>query len=285
MNWTSETLRAKQIYSVLLLGSLLCTPIWAQESEAELKRQLARVQQELKSEESALQQQRELDAQRKQILMQRLQQADQQIADLKRTQGQIQSEIRQAQANNNGLKATASGWEQRKTTTAREVAQVVLRVEKALVQDFPLQVEERTERLKALRQQLDQGALGPEEGMNRLWSILLERLRQGYQAEAWPGSFALAQGGSASGTYFRIGTVWQGFASEDGREVHFLTRTDSGYSWTAVPAQSLEMRAALKQAAQVATGKLPPQMARIPVQVKVTTSKSASPVSQPGASK
>lgn len=250
--------------SPVLFG--LGSQVWAQESEADLQRQMRKVEQEIQTEQASLQQQREIASQRVQRNQQRLEQASAQLNQLRATNEQLRGQINATKGQNQALKGSAQAYEAKRQSLTKELVGVVDMISQTTAQGFPIQREERLARLKELRQQLANGALSPEEGMNRLWTFVLERSRQSVEAETWPGSYQI-DGSSIPGRYVRLGTVFQAFINDDNSRMFFLVKKGNQWNWQEV-GNNVAFRSAMTEAFAVAESKQPPKLVRIPVHVE-----------------
>lgn len=238
----------------------------AQESEADLQRQMKKVEQEIAAEQSSLQQQREIANQRIQRNQERLQQGQAQLNQLRSNNNTLQGQINATKGQNQSLKASAAAYEARRVALSKDLIGALDQIAQSTSQGFPVLKEERLNRLKELRAQLSSGSLSPEEGMSRLWTFVLEKNRQAVEAETWPGSYS-ANGTSIPGRFVRLGTSFQAFVNEDQSRMFYMAKIGQNWQWVEIGNQA-PLRAALVDAFAVAEGKQSPKLVRIPVHVE-----------------
>lgn len=238
----------------------------AQESEADLQRQMKKVEQEISAEQAALQQQREIANQRTQRNQERIQAAQGQLAQIRANNNQLQGQINATKGQNQGLKASAAAYEAKRIALSKELVGSLDQIANSTASGFPVQKEERLARLKELRAQLLAGSLSPEEGMSRLWTFVLERNRQSVEAETWPGSYNV-DGTALPGRFVRLGTTFQAFINDDNSRMFYMAKIGNEWKWVEIGNQN-NTRAALLEAFAVAESKQSPKLVRIPVHVE-----------------
>jgi hypothetical protein len=252
-----------------VLTSLPAT-LFAQD-EAELRRQLRLVQEEIDREQKLRQREQERDNTFAVSANERLKRLQSEKAVVKAQTDSLAAELRRLEAARTRQISTARWYAKRHDDHNRFLAGYADSLAELVKADFPYAREERLRSLEALKEQLSVGAISPEEGTDRLWSMLLAVLRSGSGAENWSGTLATPEG-ELSGKYLRLGAVFMAFVSDDGREVHLMTRSGDEWLWRRLSDES-EARAAVREALKVSEGKSAPALVPIPVQASAVRSK------------
>lgn len=129
--------------------------------------------------------------------------------------------------------------------------------------DFPYQKEKRATELEELATAIESGVVTVEDGIGRFFTLLQSSLDFAYDTEVYRGTYQAGDGSSHEGNYVRLGSVLLAFAGEDGQYAAYLTKPDSGYAWVDKDLPDALRRDVLT-AAQVAQGKVAPQLVNLP---------------------
>ncbi len=149
-------------------------------------------------------------------------------------------------------------------------------------QDFPYQHERRIAELENLSQSLEAGTLGVEEGLFRIFGAIEEAVGFSRDSEVYAGVHRTLDGRNLDGKFVRLGAVFLGFVSQDGKHVAHLAPSDSGYVWLDTDV-SPEARKGVVLALSVAEGKTPPELVSLPF-IAVQPKSSGKPKVTPAAS-
>ena len=177
------------------------------QDEAELRRQLRLVQEEIDREQKLRQREQERDNTFAVSANERLKRLQSEKAVVKAQTDSLAAELRRLEAARTRQISTARWYAKRHDDHNRFLAGYADSLAELVKADFPYAREERLRSLEALKEQLSVGAISPEEGTDRLWSMLLAVLRSGSGAENWSGTLATPEG-ELSGKYLRLGAVF-----------------------------------------------------------------------------
>lgn len=249
-------------WPLLFLLLLLFQPLYAQE-EGELNRQIRLVKEEIQREKALRQRENERDVAFQKTAKERLKRLQNERAIAVAQAESLQVELKRVDELRLKQRATARWYGKRHDDHRKFLARYVDSTVAFVQNDFPYNQEERLRSLKSLKELLEEGSISPEEGTDRLWGVWLSLLKLGGSVENWPGSL-MSEQGELSGRYLRLGAVWMGFVSDDGRQLYLLSPADAGWRWRPLHDES-ELRAALRQALKVSEGKRAPALVLLPI--------------------
>lgn len=183
-------------------------------------------------------------------------------------QGKIDSLKRQferARQQKAGFRAQTAQYQSRQKEFQKTLTTQIRDLSGVLKKDFPYDRDKRVGDLEELAAAIDNGVVGVEDGLNRLFTLMQTSLDFGYDTEVYRGTYRDAGGSDREGSYVRLGAVLLAFAGEDGKTAAYLAKVDTGYVWRDADL-SPETRQDIFTAVQVAQGKVAPQLVRIPFQ-------------------
>jgi hypothetical protein len=250
-----------------LFLTLAAAPTHAQETLSQVQRELDRVEKETQREKDAHAAERkraqEFETQKVTKLKALREQIQIQDARIDSLKGQAASAKRRRAA----LKKQEAFYRDKHRAFQKALTQVIAAWSDSLKSDFPHKLEKRLSDFRELAATSSEGALPVEETLARWFTLLQTGLEMGYDTEIVPGTFRDPNGASFEGTYVRLGTVALAFAADDGKQMAYLGRNDSGYVW-----RSGELESAVKEnillAFQVAQGKVSPQLVPLPLEAR-----------------
>lgn len=251
---------------------LLPAPLRAQD-EGELKRQIRLVQEEIDREQKLRDREQERDAAFFASANERLKRLQGERASVAAQTDSLAAELRRLEGARAKQLSTARWYAKRHDDHDKFLAGYCDSLAALVEADFPFAKEERLRSVAALKEQLLAGSVSPEEGTDRLWSLLMSVLKTGNGSENWSGTLATPSG-EISGKYLRLGAVLLAFVSDDGREIHLMSREGEEWSWRPVDGES-EVRGALRDALKVSEGKKAPGLVLLPVRADAVERRSA----------
>jgi len=243
--------------AILLIFAAL--PLFAQESVAEIQRNIKTVKAETEREKSLT----EAEAKRHAAYVEN---AKQKTAifegQAKELAGQIDSlkaEIEKLKGARQKALGTARFFENRKTKYIEDLALAIDSLAIFVEHGFPHKNIETADALREISSQLKKNVISPEAAFGRAWEAMLERIRLGYTAETWNGNLEV-EGKTIAGKFFRYGAIASIFISQNGETVLWL---NSG-KWESA-GDNLTLRTILKETVRVADGKTAPKLTQIPI--------------------
>ena len=109
------------------------------------------------------------------------------------------------------------------------------RVDSVLVklgrEELPYYAEPKERALKDLSRGLRTGVVTPDLGLGQAFDHLSEILAWGSKAEAVAGSYTTFAGAPLNGFYIRVGGVFEGFVTEDGKTGAYRIKDGHGWQW------------------------------------------------------
>jgi hypothetical protein len=236
----------------------------ARESETEIRREISRVEKEAQRE-------KQLHDKEKQKAQEFSRTSQEKLSSLKTQAFQVQSqtdslrkELEDLQIASRKMAGSEKWFISKREKASEELAQYIDSLIPQFESGFPYRKEETTAAMTDLSAQLKRKVLNADEGIGRLWDILLDQIRQGYTAETYTGYLSLGEGQSLPGKYLRYGTVFMAFVTQDESQVYILQPKGGVLTWTSV-GESLELRRSIKDAIKVSEGKLAPQLVPLPI--------------------
>ena len=238
-------------------------PLCAQESLPEIRRAIKAVEQETVREKDLTAAESKRQALFAETNRQKLAALSSQENTLRSQLDSMRAEIARLHDAKQKSGGGARWYESRKARYGEDLARMLDSIAPRLAADFPYKNDEAVAAVRETASQLRKGVIAPDEALGRVLELLLDRIRLGYTTEAWSGYLAF-EGRSLPGKFLRYGTVASIFVSQNGDDVFWLSRSESGYKWVSAGAD-LGLRASLKEALKVAEGKTPPKLVSIPV--------------------
>lgn len=248
-----------------LILAFTAAEAWSQETLSQVQRELDRVERETQREKDAHAAERkraqEFESQKAAKLKALREQIQVQEARIDSLKGQAATAKRRRSA----LKKQEAFYRGKYQDFQKALAAVIAGWADTLQSDFPHKLEKRLSDFRELAASASEGAVPVEEALGRWFTLVQAGLEMGYDTEVVPGTYRDPDGASFEGTYVRLGAVALAFASEDGKRMAYLAKTDSGYAW-----RSGDLAAPVKEnillAFQVAQGKVAPQLVPLPVE-------------------
>jgi hypothetical protein len=157
----------------------------------------------------------------------------------------------------------------RRKAVSKHLLEKIKELKDFFSRDFPSQREKRMSDLEGLEGNIKEGAVEPEEGMSRLFTILQSAISMGYDCEVYSGYYTSGEGKSFDGKYLRLGAVISTFVSLDGEMVAYLIRKDTAYTWIDRDLD-LNLKQNIKKAVRIAEGKSAPELVPLPFGALVT---------------
>ncbi|MCL2260676.1 MAG: DUF3450 domain-containing protein [Fibromonadales bacterium] len=235
--------------AILLLFAAL--PLFAQESVAEIQRNIKTVKAETEREKSLT----EAEAKRHAAYVENAKQKtaifEEQAKELSGQIDSLKAEIEKLKGARQRALGTTRFFENRKTKYIEDLVLTIDSLAIFVEQGFPHKNSEAADALREISSQLKKGVISPEAAFGRAWETMLERVRLGYTAETWNGD---------NGKFFRYGTVAGIFISQNGETVLWL---NSG-KWESA-GDNLTLRTTLKETMRIADGKTAPKLTQIPI--------------------
>jgi hypothetical protein len=250
-----------KILECICLFFFLTAPLFAQESAAEIRRNIKTVNAETEREKNLMQ----AEAKRHAAFVENIKQKTASLeAQEKELHGQIDSlktEIEKLKAARQRALGTARNFENRKTKYAEDLANTIDSLALFVEHGFPYKNSEAADNLREISSLLRKNAISPENAFGRAWEAMLERVRLGYTAETWNGNLEV-DGKAIVGKFFRYGMVTSLFISQNGEAVMWLNHVSG--KWENV-GENLALRSSLKETMRVAEGKTAPKLSLIPI--------------------
>lgn len=98
-------------------------------------------------------------------------------------------------------------------------------------EELPYYAEPKERALKDLSRGLRAGVVAPDVGLGQAFDHLSEILSWGSKAEAVAGSYTTLAGAPLNGYYVRVGGVFEGFVTEDGKLGAYRSKDAQGWQW------------------------------------------------------
>lgn len=253
----------KPLLAISLLLGLLAGRAPAQETLSSVQRDLDRVDKEIEREKDQHKIERKRAADFEAEKAEKLKALQEQ---LRLTQARIDSLKRQsdrARQQKAGYKGQAALYQAKEKEFVKALTQKLRSTAATLRKDFPYQREKRASDLEELATAVESGVVNVEDGIGRFFTLMQSSLDFAYDTEVYRGTYQAADGSSHDGSYVRLGAALLAFAGEDGQTAAYLVKADSGYAWVDkdLPPQ---LRRDILTAAQVAQGKIAPQLVNLP---------------------
>jgi len=245
--------------ALLLLFAAL--PLFAQESVAEIQRNIKTVKAETEREKSLTDAEAKRHAAYVENAKQKTAIFETQAKELAGQIDSLKAEIERLKGARQRSLGTARFFENRKTKYIEDLAQAIDSLAIFVEQGFPHKNSEAAETLREISSQLKKNVISPEAAFGRAWETMLERVRLGYTAETWNGNLDV-EDKIIAGKFFRYGTIACIFISQSGETVLWLNTTTG--KWESA-GENLMLRTTLKETMRVADGKTAPKLSQIPI--------------------
>jgi len=246
---------------IIILILLLALPLFAQETVAEIRRNIKTVNAETEREKNLMQ----AEAKRHAVFVENAKHKTASLeAQEKELHGQIDSlktEIEKLKSARQRALGTARNYENRRIKYGEGLTNTIDSLAIFVEQGFLYKNSEAAENLREIASLLKKNAISPENAFGRAWEAMLERVRLGYTAETWNGNLD-ADGKAVAGKFFRYGMVASIFISQNGETVLWLDSKNG--KWESV-GENLAVRSSLKETMRVAEGKTAPKLSPIPI--------------------
>jgi len=244
-----------------LLLIFAAMPLFAQESVAEIQRNIKNVKAETEREKNLT----EAEAKRHAAYVENSKQKtaifEEQAKELAGQIDSLKAEIEKLKGARQKALGTARYFESRKTKYIEDLTLAIDSLAIFAEQGFPHKNKEAAETFREISSQLKKSVISPEAAFGRAWETMLERVRLGYTAETWNGNLE-TDGKTIAGKFFRYGTVACIFVSQNGETVLWLNSPTG--KWESA-GENLMLRTTLKETMRVADGKTAPKLSLIPI--------------------
>ncbi len=263
---------------MLLIGGLI-VPLSAQTQDlpyeiqeakteiAKLKKELTKIDVEVSRTDSLKKEEKVKAEQSAQVRKRDLERRQEEIISLKEKaasqQKQIDAERMKAASRQNSV-------EEAKANDKR-LLQLLLSQCKALdtlvVQSLPWNNDERLDRIRALRQELESGNIGLSEAFSRLNSLYKDEIRFGDEVAVFNQPITRKDGEVVNAHVLKIGNQWLVYVDEEFKKYGALQRLrkngETVYQWQ--EELSFTDKAMIRHALDVKGGKKPPQLVNLPL--------------------
>ncbi len=247
-----------------LLFTLVCLlPVEGQETLSSLQRELDRVEKEIAREKELHQSERKRAEAFEQSKAEKLKAINHQLALTQNKIDSLKKEVGRSAFRKNSHKSQISLYQRKQEEFRSRLAQECRELAAFFRRDFAYQQERRIIELENLAQSLETGVTTVEEGMFRVFGVLEEAVAFTRDSEVYAGVHRTADGRNLDGKFVRLGAIFLGFVSQDGKYVAHLTRADTGYVWMEGDSTP-EIRKGIVTALNVAEGKAPPELVSLP---------------------
>lgn len=137
---------------------------------------------------------------------------------------------------------------------------------------LPWDREDRVERIRALRRDLESGSATPEEGFSRLRALYTEEIRFGDEVAFAERPLVRKNGETVNAKVLRIGNQWMVYHDDEALRFGVLERRqgkDGKQDFVWREDLSFEERQAVKLAIDVKLARKPPQMVSLPLSLSI----------------
>jgi len=234
---------------------------FAQESLAEINRNIKAVNAETEREKGLMQAEAKRHAAFVEATKQKTEAMDTQERSLNSQIDSLKAEIEKLRSARQRAAGTARYFENRKAKYGEELANAIDTLALFVETGFPYKNTEGASTFREISSQLRKAIISPEAAFGRAWEAMMERVRLGYTAETWNGNLEF-EGRAVTGKFFRYGFISSIFLSQNGEIVLWLN-TKNG-KWENI-GENLALRSALRETMRVAEGKTAPKLSFIPV--------------------
>ncbi len=240
---------------------LWLSPLLAQENERSLLKEIEKVKKEIEAEKELENQEMERDKLFRERAEARKVDIGSQLRTLKTQTDSIKAQVQSLEKSNKKIAGASRHFESQRQKFAQSLAVLLDRLATEIEKGFPFEAKLHSEILTSAASGLRSGAVTPEEGLTRSWSVMSTRLRKSLESELYSGVFA-QRSGDLSGTYLRFGLALSFFKSQDEQVMKYYDVHQA--QWRDVP-EDLEMRRRFKEIFEVMEGKAPPSLVDLPL--------------------
>lgn len=113
-------------------------------------------------------------------------------------------------------------------TLAQRVDEVLAKLEQ---EELPHYAEPKRRALKDLARGLRTGVIAPDQGLGQAFDHLSEILGWAGKVEAVAGTYTNLAGAPLNGWFVRVGGVFEGFVTEDGKTGAYRLKDEGGWRW------------------------------------------------------
>lgn len=241
----------------------ILTSVQAQTTVKDLKQKIAQVKKEIAEQENKSQQEAQRDLDYRKLANSRSVRLNQQIALVKSQKDSLSKELSQLKSTAKKTKGASYWYDKKRSRFSGFLAVQIDSLVTHFKHQFPYEVESRLESLSSLSARLKAQNIQPEEALDRVWTILAESMKSGYEVESWKGSLEQPSG-QLQGQYLRVGHVFEYFLVDKSDAVFVLSLQDTQWLWRPLEL-SLEERNYLRHAMKVKAGQASPELVRLPV--------------------
>jgi hypothetical protein len=247
--------------TILIYILIAVSSLFAQESLAEINRNIKTVNAETEREKGLMQAEAKRHAAFVETAKHKIESFETQEKSLHSQIDSLKAEIEKLRSARQRAAGTARYFENRRTKYGEELAGSIDSLALFAEQGFPYKNAEAAASLREISSQLRKSIISPEAAFGRAWEAMMERVRLGYAAETWNGNLEF-EGRAIAGKFFRYGFVSSIFISQSGDIVLWLNVGNG--KWESI-GENLAVRSALRETMRVAEGKTAPKLSLIPV--------------------
>jgi hypothetical protein len=246
---------------LFLILFTVSTCIFAQESLAEIQRNIRAVNAETEREKNLMQTEAKRHADFLEASRQKREALEAQERALNGQIDSLKAEIEKLKWARQRAIGTARSFENRRAKYGEELANLIDSLALFAENGFLYKNAETAETFREISSQLKKSVISPEAAFGRAWEAMMERVRLGYTAETWNGHLEY-EGRAIAGKFFRYGTIASIFLSQNGEIILWLNAKSGLWESTH---ENLALRSALRETMRVAEGKTAPKLSLIPV--------------------
>lgn len=186
----------------------------------------------------------------------------------------LASELQKERARQGTMQVQIDNVAAFRTGIARSLAADCARLEALIERSLPWDREQRLDRVRALRRDLETGNATAEEALGRLRAIYGEEIRFGDEVTLVNRPVVRSDGETINARMLRIGNQWMVYSDEEGNRFGVLQvfRNAEGvqeHKWK--EDLSFDERQAVRLALDVKMARKPPQVVRLPLSLAVAT--------------
>lgn len=203
-------------------------------------------------------------------------------ADLQRRKGELDSmqvkmqrtaaELQKERNAQSAAQIASDNTKAYRAALGKNLAGLALQLENTVAQTLPWDREDRVERVRALRRDLEGGVAVAEEGFSRLRALYAEEIRFGDETVLATRPLVRKNGETINAKLLRIGNQWMVYQDDEALRFGVLQRAvgkdgKTTYAWR--EDLSFEEREAVKLAVDVKLARKPPQMVSLPLSLSL----------------
>lgn len=256
----------KNLFITAAIFTLFCSQVYSQESVRELKQAIANVKKEIAEQEAKTQAESKRDLEYQKTAQSRLSRLKTQISRVSKQKDSLKVELTQLKGASKKLKGASYWYSKKREKFAAYLAIETDSLITELNKRYPYELESKVEVLQGISTRLKSDNIQPEEALDRIWSVLLEYVKGGYEVETWKGTLD-QDSGPLQGEFLRMGFVFQIFAVDQSDAMYTLQAKDGEWKWT-LREFTLDERNKIHQAFKVKQGKSNPELVELPLPVQ-----------------